>query len=56
MTKKLIFLFMIGSLMTALIASGVSAKSQSFLDPTTQFYVPKVNKGATEQIADLTSL
>ena len=55
MTKKLIYLLVIGSLMAAIIASGVSAKSQAILDPGTTFYVPKVNKGATEQIADLTS-
>jgi endoglucanase len=33
----------------------VSAKSQATLDPDTQFYVPKPNQGAIEQIADLTS-
>jgi endoglucanase len=55
MTKKLIYLLVIGSLMAVLIVSGVSAKTQSILDPNTQFYVPKVNKGAIEQIADLTS-
>lgn len=31
------------------------AKMTSALDPGTQFYVPKPNKGAQEQIADLTS-
>ncbi|MGE5375334.1 MAG: glycoside hydrolase family 6 protein [Bacteroidota bacterium] len=55
MTKKLIYLLVIGALMAAFIASGASAKSQAALDPGTKFYVPKVNKGATEQIADLTS-
>jgi endoglucanase len=55
MTKKLIYLLVIGSLMAAFVASGASAKSQANLDPGTRFYVPKVNKGATEQIADLTS-
>jgi endoglucanase len=55
MTKKLIYFLVIGSLMAALIASGASAKSQAVLDPGTKFYIPKVNKGATEQIADLTS-
>lgn len=55
MTKKLIYLLVIGSIMAVLVASGASAKSQAVLDPNTQFYVPKVNKGATEQIADLTS-
>ena len=52
MTKKLIYLLVIVSFMAALIASGASAKSQNVLDPNTQFYVPKANKGATEQIAD----
>lgn len=55
MTKKLIYLLVIGSLMAAFVASGASAKSQAVLDPGTKFYVPKVNKGATRQIADLTS-
>lgn len=55
MTKKLIYLLVIGSVMAALIATGVSAKSQAALDPGTKFYVPKVNKGATEQIASLIS-
>jgi endoglucanase len=55
MTRKLIYLLVIGSLMAAFVASGASAKSQANLDPGTKFYVPKVNKGATEQIADLTS-
>ncbi len=55
MTKKLIYLLVIGALMAAFVASGASAKSQAVLDPGTKFYVPKVNKGATEQIADLTS-
>jgi endoglucanase len=32
-----------------------SAKSQATLDPDTQFYVPKPNQGAIEQIADLTA-
>jgi endoglucanase len=55
MTKKLIYLLIIGSMMAAFVASGASAKSQANLDPGTKFYVPKVNKGATQQIADLTS-
>jgi endoglucanase len=55
MAKKLIYLLVIGSLMAAFVASGASAKSQAALDPGTKFYVPKVNKGATKQIADLTS-
>jgi endoglucanase len=58
MTKKLIYLLVIGSLLAAVVASApalASAKSQAVLDPNTRFYVPKVNKGATAQIADLTS-
>lgn len=56
MTKKLIYLLVVASLMAAFIASGVSAKSQAVLNPGTKFYVPKPNKGAMEQIADLTSM
>jgi endoglucanase len=57
MTKKLIYLFVIGSVLATLIAVPVlaSAKTQAGLDPGTQFYVPKANHGAIEQIADLTS-
>ena len=55
MTKKLIYLLVIGSLMAAFVASGASAKSPAVLDPNTKFYVPKPNHGAIEQIADLTS-
>jgi endoglucanase len=46
------------SLLVALVISaalGDSAKSQVTLDPDTQFYVPKPNHGAIEQIAALTS-
>src|SRR5688572_8849186 len=45
-------------LVTVLVMSApllASAKSQATLDPGTQFYVPKPNQGAIEQIADLTS-
>jgi endoglucanase len=58
MTKKLTYLLVIGSMLAALIASVpvfASAKSLARLDPGTQFYVPKANHGAIEQIADLTS-
>ena len=55
MTKKLIYLLVIGSMMAAFFATGASANSRALLDPETQFYVPKVNHGAIEQIADLTS-
>ena len=58
MTKRLIYLLVIGSLMAALAASApaqASARTQAGLDPGTRFYVPKANHGAIEQIADLTS-
>lgn len=45
-------------LVMALVLSGpmmAAAKSQSNLDPDTQFYIPRANHGAIEQIADLTS-
>jgi endoglucanase len=47
-----------GLLVAILIASApalVSAKSKASLEPSTQFYVPKPNHGAIEQIAVLTS-
>ena len=50
--------FLISTLVAMLIASGpmlASAMPQSDLDPDTQFYVPKPNHGALEQIADLTA-
>lgn len=56
--KKLKHLLMIGTLVAALVASApmlALAKSQAGLDAGTQFYVPKPNHGAIEQIADLTS-
>ena len=56
MTKKLIYLLVIGSMLAALIAAAPAlAKSQAILDPSTKFYVPKPNHGALEQIAHLTS-
>jgi endoglucanase len=56
MTKKLIYLLVIGALLAALVAVAPAlAKSQAVLDPGTKFYVPKPNHGALEQIADLTS-
>lgn len=58
MAKKLVYLLVIGSLTAALIASApvlASARSLAGLDSGTQFYVPKPNHGALEQIADLTS-
>ena len=58
MIKKIIFLFVIGSLVAALITSApalATAQAQTSLDPATEFYVPKANHGAIMQIADLTS-
>ena len=55
---KLRYLLFVSTLIVALIAAApclASAKSQASLDPGTQFYVPKPNHGAIEQIADLTS-
>ena len=54
--RKLTYL-LIGILVAALIAFAAmfAAMSQSGLDPDTQFYVPQPNRGAMEQIADLTS-
>jgi endoglucanase len=48
----------VGAMLAVAVAAApamASAKSPAVLDPKTQFYVPKVNKGATEQIANLTS-
>jgi endoglucanase len=51
-------LLIVSTLIAALVLAApmlASAKSQGSLDPGTQFYVPKANHGAIEQIADLTS-
>lgn len=56
--KKLAYLLVIVSLAVGLTASMPAlalTHSQVSLDPDTQFYVPKPNHGAKEQIADLTS-
>jgi len=56
--RKLRHILIISTLVATLITSVpvlVTAKSQVSLDPSTQFYVPKPNHGAIEQIADLTS-
>src|SRR5688572_26123911 len=56
--RKLRHFLTINTLLVMLIGSApmfASAKSQASLDPNTQFYVPKPNHGAIEQIADLTS-
>jgi len=55
---KLKYILAIGTLLAVLIASAAVpalAKPKSAIDPNTQFYVPKPNHGAIEQIADLTS-
>jgi endoglucanase len=52
------YLLVITALVAALVLSLpvlASAKSEASLNPDTQFYIPKANHGAVEQIADLTS-
>jgi endoglucanase len=52
------YLLAMSILVIALMTSApllASAKSQASLDPDTEFYIPKPNHGAVEQIADLTS-
>ena len=56
--RKRKHLLIVSCLVAALISSVAmlaSALPQHSLDPNTQFYVPKPNQGATEQIADLIS-
>lgn len=56
--RKLSYLLVLCTLVMALVLSAplmASAKSQAILDADTQFYVPKPNHGAREQIAELTS-
>ena len=56
--RKLKHLLIVSCLVAVLIASVpmlASAMPQNSLDPNTQFYVPKPNQGATEQIANLIS-
>src|SRR5687768_404139 len=54
--SKLRHILIISTLLAILISSApVLASSQERLDPNRQFYVPKPNHGAKEQIADLTS-
>ena len=56
--RKLFYLPAISTLLVTLIASApvlASARSLNNLDSSTQFYVPKPDHGAIEQIADLTS-
>jgi len=54
-TRRLIALSLVLAMLIASIPAFVSARSQASLDTDTQFYVPKVNHGAVEQIAELTS-
>ena len=55
-SNRLIKLMVTCTLLVMIIASTPAfAKSQASIDTTTQFYVPKPNQGAKEQIADLTS-
>src|SRR6266496_510955 len=56
--RKLKHFLVIGTILAMLVASApmlALAKSQNSLAANTQFYVPKPNHGAVEQIADLTS-
>ena len=56
--RKLRQLLMMSTLLVTLMASVpmlASAMPRSALDPNTQFYVPKPNNGALQQIATLTS-
>lgn len=53
--RRLIAFSLILAVLIVSLPAFVSAKSQASLDPNTQFYVPKVNRGAVEQIAVLTS-
>ena len=54
--RKLRGILVIGTLLMLLIApASTLAKPQSNLDPNTQFYVPRPNQGALQQIADLIS-
>ena len=53
--RRLIALSLILAMLIASLPALVSARSQASFDPDTQFYVPKVNHGAVEQIAELTS-
>ena len=56
--RKLKHIIVVSVLLLTLIVAApgfASAKSQASLDPNTEFYVPKPNHGAIEQIADLTS-
>src|SRR5688572_11006269 len=59
--RKLRHLFVVSVLLAALIAlaapalASVKAQSSEGLDPDTQFYVPKPNHDAVEQVAELTA-
>lgn len=54
--RKLSYLLVISTMVMALVLAApmlAAAKSQGGIAPGTQFYVPKPNEGALEQIADL---
>ncbi|HEX9332509.1 MAG TPA: glycoside hydrolase family 6 protein [Anaerolineales bacterium] len=52
----MIYILIVSTLLMVLILpASALAKSQSSLDPNTQFYVPKPNPGAIEQISNLIS-
>ena len=53
--RRLVAFSVILAVLIASLPALVSARSQASLDPDTQFYVPKINHGAVEQIAVLTS-
>jgi endoglucanase len=54
--RKLTYILIVSTLLMVLIAPATAlAKPESDLAPNTQFYVPKPNHGALEQIVDLTS-
>src|SRR6266496_1835024 len=54
--RKLIYILIVSTLlMLLMVPASALAKPQSSLASNTQFYVPKPNHGAVEQIADLTS-
>jgi endoglucanase len=53
--RPLIAFGLVLAVLVASVPAFVSARSQASLEADTQFYIPKVNHGAVEQIADLTS-
>jgi len=53
--SRLVAFSLVLAVLIAAIPAFASAKSQASLDADTQFYIPKVNHGAVEQIAELIS-